>query len=82
MATFLFFLRTKEPQDFGPQEANEGFGEHFSRFLRCIVEEVLWVSQHVKQCLHELLVLRGEKKKCVIQKNSLQYVIFTHKKPQ
>lgn len=77
MATFFFFLRTKEPQDFGPQEANEGFGEHFSRVLRCIIEEVLWVSQHVKQCLHELLVLRGgkKKKKCVIQNNSLQYVV-------
>lgn len=53
-------LRTKEPQDFGTQEADEGFGEHFSRFLSCVVEEVLRMSQYVKQRLHELLVLVRE----------------------
>lgn len=51
------FLRAKESQDFGTQEADEGFGEHFSRFLCCVVEEVLWVSQDIKQRLHEFLVL-------------------------
>lgn len=53
----LFFLRAEESQDFGSQEADEGFRKHFSRLLCCVVEEVLWMSQNVKQRLHQLLVL-------------------------
>lgn len=55
-------LRTEESEDFGTQETDEGFWEHFSGFLGCVVEEVLWVSQHIEQGLHEFLVL-GKKNK-------------------
>lgn len=54
-------LRTKESEDFGTQEAYEGFWEHFSGFLGSVVEEVLWMSQHIEQGLHEFLVLGRNK---------------------
>lgn len=55
-------LRTKESEDFGTQETNEGFWEHFSGFLGCVVEEVLRMSQHIEQGLHEFLVLGRNKR--------------------
>lgn len=70
-------LRAKESQDFRTQEADEGFRKHFSWFLCCVVEEVLWVSQHIKQCLHELLVL-VRKKTCCVNRKAKAACIYTN----
>lgn len=71
-------LRAKESQDFGSQEADERLGEHFSRLLCCVVEEVLWVSQHIEQRLHELLVLVKKKQK----QNNVTSGLYTNKSPK
>lgn len=64
-------LRTKESEDFGTQEAYEGLGEHFSGFLGCVVEEVLWMSQHIEQSLHKFLVLGRKKSRRQILRRAL-----------
>ena len=54
-------LRTEESENLGTQKAYEWFWEHLSGFLGSVVEEVLWMSQHIEQGLHEFLVLGRNK---------------------
>lgn len=51
------FVRPQKSGNFGAQQPNEGSGEHLSWLLGCVLEVVLWMCQHVKQCFYQLLVL-------------------------
>jgi hypothetical protein len=52
------FVGPQEPRHFGTQKFDKGPGEHLLGLLGCVFEVVLWVCQHVKEGLDQLLVLQ------------------------
>lgn len=49
-STMRLFIRPEKAGDFGAEEFNKGTRQHLLVLL-CVLEIVLWVSQHIKESL-------------------------------
>lgn len=53
----LLLVRSQERRHFAAYETDEGAGQHLVRLPSGVLKVVVWVSQHVKQCLNQLFIL-------------------------
>lgn len=59
----LLLVRSQESRDFAADETDEGARKHLVRLPSGVLKVVVWVSQHVKQCLNQFFILWERKKK-------------------
>lgn len=59
----LLLIRSQESRDFAADETDEGARKHLVRLPSGVLKVVVWVSQHVKQCLNQFFILRERNKK-------------------
>lgn len=53
------FIRPEKTRDFGAEKFDERARQHLLMLL-CVFKVVLWMSQHIKECLDQFLVLQGK----------------------
>lgn len=58
----LLLVRSQESRHFAAYETYEGARKHLVRLPSGVLKVVVWVSQHVKQCLNQFFILWGKKK--------------------
>lgn len=58
----LLLVRSQESRDFAADETDEGARKHLVRLPSGVLKVVVWVSQHVKQCLNQFFILWERKK--------------------